>query len=175
MTRKRPHEPGKDPASTPDPYASAVAPDPAEARVSGSGAELAAAEWSVQREGSVQRPYITERRLARKLERRNLILSAAKTLFSQEPYGRVTFQRLEATLGLPAGSVKYHFENKEALWRAVTGTAPPLDRLTARHHIEVEAVLRQVLQAHATGDETAIETSLIAARSLVKRLPPRVA
>lgn len=175
MTRKRHPVPEKEPASTPDPHASAVAPDPAEACLSGSGTELVGAAWSVQREGSVQRPYITERRLARKLERRNLILSAAKTLFSQEPYGGVSFRRIEQALELPRGAVGYHFENKEALWRAVTGTAPPLDRLTARHHIEVEAVLRQVLQAHATGDETAIETSLVAARSLVKRLPPRVA
>ncbi|MCA3698990.1 MAG: helix-turn-helix transcriptional regulator [Brevundimonas sp.] len=175
MTRKRHPQPEKDPASTPDPHASAVAADPVEAQTAGSGAELAASAWSVQREGSIQRPYITRRRLERKLERRNLILSAAKTLFSREPYAGVSFRRIELALDLPRGAVGYHFENKEALWRAVTGTAPPLDRLTARHHIEVETVLRQVLQAHATGDETAIETSLLAARSLVKRLPPRVA
>lgn len=96
-------------------------------------------------------------------------------MFSQEPYDRVSFQRLADALGLSTGIIKYHFETKEALWRAVTGTAPPLDRPTARHHTEVEAVLRQVLQAQATGDEDALETSLIAARSLVKRLPPRVA
>ena len=174
MTRKRHPKPGKEPASPTEPHASAVAPDPVEAHAPGSDAELAAAEWSVQREGSIRRPYINERRLARKLERRNLILSAAKTMFSQKPYGRVTFQRLEEVLGLRSGAIKYHFENKEALWRAVTGTAPPLDRLTARHHIEVETVLRQVLQTQASGDETALEASLIAARSLLRRLPPRV-
>lgn len=174
MPRKRHPKPGKESASLTEPHASAVAPDPVEAHAPGSDAELAAAEWSVQREGSIRRPYINERRLARKLERRNLILSAAKTMFSQNPYGRVTFQRLEEALGLRSGAIKYHFENKEALWRAVTGTAPPLDRLTARHHIEVETVLRQVLQTQARGDETALEASLIAARSLLRRLPPRV-
>ena len=132
-----------------------------------------APEASAQGKGSVRRPYFTERRLARKLERRNLILKAAEAMFSQEPYGRVSFKRIEATLGLRGGAVGYHFENKEALWRAVTGTPPPLDRPTARHHIEVEAVLRQLLQAQAAGDKAAIETSLIAARDLVKRLPPR--
>jgi hypothetical protein len=175
MTRKTRPQPGQAPPPTSAWPSPAVAPNAVEEGDPGSSEDRASLHWSVQREGSIQRPYITERRLARKLERRNLILSAAKTLFSREPYAGVSFRRIELALDLPRGAVGYHFENKEALWRAVTGTAPPLDRLTARHHIEVETVLRQVLQAHATGDETAIETSLLAARSLVKRLPPRVA
>lgn len=55
----------------------------------------------------------------RQLEKRTAILAAAKTLFFEEGYGRTTMDRVLSAVGGSKRTLYGHFENKEALFKAI--------------------------------------------------------
>ncbi len=56
---------------------------------------------------------------ARVVDRRRLIIDAARSLFSERSYDQVTTTEIAATAGVAYGLLAHHFENKRGLYRAV--------------------------------------------------------
>lgn len=53
-------------------------------------------------------------------DRRQLIIKAARTLFTSRPYDQVTTSEIAKNAGVAYGLIAHHFENKRGLYLAVT-------------------------------------------------------
>lgn len=90
-------------------------------------------------------------RKAQKESQKARILDAARQLFETETYAAVTIRRVSKLAGLSNTPVYSYFQNKEDLWRAAMGTAPPVDSALTRRAQDVEIALRQLLRLKAEG------------------------
>lgn len=70
-------------------------------------------------------------RAAQKLETREKILNSALSEFSEKGFEGASLRRISAAAGVQHGLIKYHFDNKEQLWKAA------VDFLFRRLHEEM--------------------------------------
>ncbi len=85
-------------------------------------------------------------------ESRELIVTTARKLFSENTYESVNVRRLADAMGRTTGVIFAHFETKEDLWRAVMHSEPPVDSPLTRHAPELERALRQLVRLQAIDD-----------------------
>jgi AcrR family transcriptional regulator len=87
------------------------------------------------------------------LQRESALLDAARLLFRQQPWDRVTIAEVATQAGIGKGTVYKHFASKEALFArlALDMSRANLDELLALHTAQApQQVMRQVIRHHFT-------------------------
>lgn len=93
-------------------------------------------------------------RKQQKAETRELVMSTARRLFSENTYETVSIRRLAAEMGRTVGTIFPYFSTKADLWRAVMGTEPPLDSALTRQASDIEKSLRRLVRLQKVGETT---------------------
>ena len=114
------------------------------------------------------RPYKLNVREALRQKTLASIKDAAGELFKSEAYESVTIRKVAARAGVTTGAIFPYFRTKDALWRGVMGTEPPVDGPSVRNAVAVQTALRNVVEAFRDGAD--LTPSIEAAEQLLNQL-----
>ena len=103
------------------------------------------------------------------LERtRARLLQAARRLFRQYPYQKVSMRRIAQEMGMSTGAVYNLYDTKADVWRDAMGTPPPVEDVVIQEAHNLQQALEAMVFAYRSGND--LEPSVAAAEAVLKRL-----
>lgn len=96
------------------------------------------------------------------------LLQAARRLFRQYPYQKVSMRGIAKAMGMSTGAVYNLYDTKADVWRDAMGTPPPVEDVVIQEAHNLQRVLETMVFAYRSGDN--LEPSVAAAEAALKRL-----